>query len=268
MNQNSPLSLLSLLITWFGVAAFALATIAYYLVSANTRRGERGLANPGQVPDPLLKRHRQATYSIELAGAAFGVLVLGLLTINVIEFYHESLEHIDASAGIARNYINEQYTVMRVTPNLIFSAFDDFTVAGLSPTIGSSIIVRAKLTDTRMRWKACNTRELRDIANEATVRLDAPELDLSPAPAVDDTHDCYVSWFWVAAPRHGGVAAALAEVTLKPKGGKLLHVTKTIHLTVTREGTGAVASSIATILVALLSLAGVVFTTLMNRAKP
>lgn len=255
-----------LLFIWFVVVGFALVSIAYYLFSSELRRRAATEAGPQATEAARLKR--QAAQLIEYIGAGLIVAVLLLLSINWILLYRYNKERIAASQTLALFYQYEQYHEKPVGPNLLFAASSETTVAGILATIDSSFILTAKLEDSRMKFKRCDGKRLHNLAKTANAHFETVDLTLSKNAAIDDADNCYVSWSWVAVPQHPGIAIALAVVTLPGPHGPV-HFTKSVHVAVRpKEETSTRASSVSAIVVALLSLAGVIATAVLNGKKP
>ena len=266
MNIHSTTTALSLLFVWFAVVVFTATTILYYVFSSRVwRLAESGAAQPVETAARLRRSHDLSRSALEWGALAFVVILMAALSANAVGYFQSTSSENQESEREARDHIKQQERSSPVSPTLLLSAYDDLTTSGLSARIGSSIVVAVKLHDARQRTRKCNRRALLVAARHASVRIESTELKLSPRPVFDDTATCFVTWKWVGVPQHGGTTAALAELTLRKPNGEAVHVSKPVYLSVTRESSGLLTSSLTTILVGFLSLVGVLVTAWMNR---
>jgi len=269
MDIQSPATTLSLLVVWLAIAAFALVTFAYYIISRRARHQvagslrERQQDRDDESPDP----RKLAVVALEVAGAVLLIAILGVLTYSIVNLHFNVVDRTDEAAKISRRYIDEEYHERRVTPLLLFSAFNDSTVAGESSEIGVPQRIRLKLIDARMGKHQCDRNFLIAVARQATVRLNTLDLDISKAPSIDDGNDCYVTWDWIGVPRSGGTSLAIAELGVRTPTG-LVHVSKLIPIVTSKERGEVLTSSVSAIVVAFLSLCGVLTTAALNRKPP
>jgi hypothetical protein len=262
---------LALLINWFLIVGFALAAIAYFLFSRSVHRSQVVPRELGPANDRARWLKSQAGRAMEYIGTIFVVAVLAALSWYWLGVYRATMAYDKSSDGFARRAITTQQGVTAIVPRLLFTAVDDATTSGTSASVGHTVIVRLKLEDALMKMRdrqgrptGCDRSWLHGLVRSAQVRVDSVDLTIAPNPAVDDTNSCYVSWSWLALPKHGGIAVALGNVAMILPGVGLVHASRKIPLSVGSPVTGP-PIELTSVIVGLLSLVGVIFTTLMNR---
>jgi len=196
-------------------------------------------------------------------GAGAAVVLLGIVSYYVVTSYQTRVNEALESQKQASKIQNEQYHEDHLTDKLLLSAFNSATIAGANGRVSSSVIIEIKLQERALNGK-CDERELAFAASAASAQLHTPDFRLPDAPAFDNSTRCSVKWSWVAVPLHPDTNIALADILVKLPNKRIIHASKPIILDVLEPNTGLLASSISSIGVALLSLAGVIITAIMN----
>ena len=262
-------TLLMLLLAWFAVVAFSIVALAYFVFSAKMRREQFEKRNPGLTSSKSFLQKQLAARALQTIGIVIFILVLVLLSTNWVMLYRRSESNLTASLTNARywdrNTVIEQYHEIRIAPHLLAAAYSSPGVAGDYATIGSPFLVRVKLEDDRMKINRCDRRALHNLLRSVAVSFQTVDLTLSK-PAIDDASDCYITWTWIAMPREAGASINLATIAVRGQTGEALHFSKVVTVTVQPgERSSALASSIPSVVVALITLIGVIVTALANR---
>jgi hypothetical protein len=267
----SKLTALSLLFIWLAALVLACAAVAYFVASIQMRRMSREeLASPERAADMRALASRIAT-GLEIAGAIFFVVLVAGLALNAVQLFRLNQLLNSSSEGLAHRFIGDEYQAYRISPQLAFALTDDWTVGGVSPHVGDSVVVTAKLMARAPSGTKCDAAFLRNLAAKATPRLDSPDLKVSASPTLDDTHACFVAWRWIAVAQHAGISAAVVDLAIRDGRGAVTHVSKPLHFAVPNPPeAAALIPSITSFAVALLSILGALLTRWLNSrsAKP
>ncbi len=247
------------------IVAFAVATVAYYVVSSELRRQvAKHPVDPSQVQ--IYQLRRRTGRVLDYMGAFAVLLILALSSAYWVEVYVDSNRALHQSQKLAREFQDEQYTEARITPQLLFSAYNENSIAGKHALVGSAFVLDAKLQDAGMKINQCDPK-LHEAVKQTQLHIVSVGITSSSEPAIDDNNPCFVKWSWIVVPQHDGMLVLLATGMLHLPGAKVIHIEKPIRIVVDPDlqATRMDAASISGIAVALLSLAGLIFTTFMNR---
>jgi hypothetical protein len=255
-----------LLVFWFVIVAFAIATVVYYVVSSEMRRQvAKHAVDPSQ--ERIYDLRRRTGRVLDFMGAIAALLILALASAYWVDAYIGSNRALHQSQKLAREFQDEQYTEARVTPQLLFSAFNENSIAGKHALVGSAFVLDAKLQDAGMKANRCDPK-LHQALKQTQLHIVSVGITSSADPAIDDNNPCFVKWSWIVVPQHDGMLVLLASGTLRlPGTADAIHIEKPIRIVVDSDlqATRMDAASISGIVVALLSFAGIIFTTFMNR---
>jgi hypothetical protein len=255
-----------LLVFWFVIVAFAVATVVYYVVSSELRRQvAKHVVDPSQLR--IYELRRRTGRVLDYMGAFAVLLILAMASAHWVSVYVDSNRALHQSQKLAREFQDEQYTEARVTPRLLFSAFNENSIAGKHALVGSAFVLDAKLQDAGMKTNQCDPK-LHEAVKQTQLHIVSVGITSSTEPAIDDNNPCFVKWSWIVVPQHDGMLVLLASGTLRlPGAAQIMHIEKPIRIVVDPDlqATRMDAASISGIAVALLSLAGLIFTTFMNR---
>jgi hypothetical protein len=243
----------------------ACAAVAYFVASFRMRRmPKEQLASPERAAKMRALAERIAT-GLEIAGVTFFVILIAGFALNAILLFRVNQSLNSASARLARRYIGDEYQSYRISNQLALALTDDWTVGGVSPGVGDSVVISAKLMARPPSGKRCDGPFLDKLAASASPRLDSLNLRLSATPTLDNTHACFVVWRWIAVPEHSGTSAAVVGLALREGRGPVAHVSKTLHFAVPNPPeAAALIPSITSFAVALLSILGALLTRWLN----
>lgn len=222
------------------------------------------LASPERAAKMRALAERIAT-GLEIAGLTFFLILIAGFALNAIQLFRINQNLNSASARLARRYIGDEYQSYRISDRLALALTDDWTVGGVSPGVGDSVVISAKLMARPPSAKKCDRPFLRNLAASVSPRLDSLNLQLSATPTLDDTHACFVVWRWIAVPQRAGTSAAVVGLALREGRGPVAHVSKTLHFAVPNPPeAAALVPSITSFAVALLSILGALLTRWLN----
>jgi hypothetical protein len=212
-----------LLVFWFAIVAFALATVVYYVVSSELRRQvAKHPVDPSQVQ--IYQLRRRTSRVLDYMGAFAVLLILALASAHWVDVYVDSNREIHQSQKLAREFQNEQYTEARITPQLLFSAYNENSIAGKHALVGSAFVLDAKLQDAGMKTNQCDPK-LHEAVKRTQLHIVSVGITASTEPAIDDNNPCFVKWSWIVIPQHDGMLVLLASGTLRlPGAAEAIHV--------------------------------------------
>jgi len=246
------------------IAILVVAVIGFELAYVLTRLYVRNAATLAAAPLAQRRLRRVTWYAaVFLSAASIVALLIGCVGLFRVQRARDA-----ASLTYSHAELKEQYSSIKVEPGLSLSATDQRTVSGQNPLPDEVFLIDATLKDYRLKSKGCTPKNLDKLIAASDVRLNGIMLSISnPAvsgawfPAKQGSGGvCAAKWEWVArATAHGRLAAVVALKYRKDRQ-TTIYRTKVLPFAMAAiTDTEQITRTVTSIVVALISLAGVLF---------